>query len=198
MFYLETILIAISLSMDALAVSITNGYLIKSLKIRHAFRIAFFFGFFQAIMPLLGWALGINIAKYFQKFDHFIAFGILLFLGIKMILSSRKLELEACPVDEKKLSNNKKTCLDFSFLILMSIATSIDAFAVGISFAILKVLIFIPILIIGLITFIICFIGVFIGNKIGHLFENKLEIAGGVILILIGLKIFVEHIVKNI
>lgn len=195
MFYLEVIFIAISLSMDALAVSITNGYLIKSLKIRHAFRIAFFFGFFQFLMPLIGWAIGINIVKFFQKFDHLIAFGILVFLGIKMIISSKKLEVEACGNDSNR---EKKTCLDFSFLILMSIATSIDAFAVGLSFAILKILILIPVLIIGLITFIICFIGVFIGNKIGHLFEKKLETLGGVILILIGSKILIEHLVKNI
>ena len=192
MSYLEIIFIGIGLSMDALAVSILNGYLIKSFKHRYAFRIAFFFGFFQAIMPLFGFFLGSSLFKNFQKFDHIIAFLILLFLGLKMIYNSKSFEKDACDID------NRKDCLNFSYLILMSFATSIDAFAVGISFAILKLSIWAPIIIIGFITFIICLVGVYVGKRIGHFFESKMEILGGSILIVIGLKILIEHLIKKI
>ena len=177
--------IAIALSMDALAVSITNGFLIKELKTRHAFKIAFFFGFFQAMMPIIGWAAGLSFRLYIQNYDHWVAFGLLSFIGGKMIYES---------IFRKK-DKASSTCLYFPVLLLMSIATSIDALAVGLSFSFLKISIITPALIIGVITFFICIVGVYIGNKIGHFFENKLELAGGVILILIGLKILLEHLI---
>ncbi|HOV39084.1 MAG TPA: manganese efflux pump MntP family protein [Spirochaetales bacterium] len=176
--------ISLGLSMDALAVSITNGCIIKDLKVRQAFRIACSFGIFQAIMPLIGWAAGLTFSSYIENFDHWVAFGLLIFIGGKMILESRKLD-NSC---------DDKSCLDVPTLLLLSIATSIDALAVGLSFALLNVPILKPILIIGGVTFVVCIGGVFLGNRIGHLAEGKLELVGGSVLILIGVKILIEHI----
>ena len=172
--------IALGLSMDAFSVSVTNGCIINELKLRHAFRIAFFFGFFQAIMPVIGWASGSVFYKYIQSIDHWIAFGLLSFIGIKMIYESIKKDAE----------KKQKDCRHYPTLFILSIATSIDALAVGISFSVLNIRIIFPALLIGIITFIVCLIGIFIGNKIGQLFNNKLELVGGIILIGIGVKIF--------
>jgi putative Mn2+ efflux pump MntP len=182
-----TVLIGISigLSMDALAVSVANGFMIKQLRVRHAFRIAFFFGFFQALMPLIGWAAGITFSQYIKSIDHWIAFGLLLLVGVRMIWDS---------VSKSKKDEAARNCLHFPTLLVLSIATSIDALAVGVSFAFLDMTIWMPILIIGLITFVICFIGVNIGSKLGPLFGSKLGLIGGLILIGIGIKILVEHL----
>ena len=176
------------MSMDALAVSVANGFAIKDLRPRHAFRMAFFFGLFQAVMPLIGWSAGVTIRSYIKDFDHWVAFGLLAFIGAKMIWESRSIDLDV----------NSKNCLHFPTLMLLSIATSIDALAAGISFAMLDMLILIPVVIIGGITFIICLIGTQIGSRFGHLFESKLEIVGGIVLMLIGVKILIEHFVKGI
>jgi len=176
--------IAVGLSMDALAVSVVNGCTIKKIKHRHAFLIAGSFGLFQAIMPLIGWAVGLSFSSYIESFDHWIAFGLLSFIGGKMILSSFRLE-KSC---------EEKNCLHPPTLLLLSLATSIDALAVGLSFAMLDMTIFLPIVIIGLITFILCFVGVHLGKRLGHFFEGKLEFAGGVILIAVGAKILIEHL----
>lgn len=170
--------------MDALSVSVTNGCIIKELKPRHAFRIAFFFGFFQAMMPVIGWAMGSLFYSYIRSFDHWIAFGLLFFIGIKMIYESFKKD------EEKK----QKDCRHYPTLLILSLATSIDALAVGVSFALLDVQIIFPAAVIGIITFIVCLAGVFVGNRIGQFFENRLELAGGIILIGIGVKILVEHL----
>lgn len=175
---------AIALSMDALSVSVINGFTIKKLHFQHAFRIAFSFGLFQALMPLIGWAAGRTFSVYIEKYDHWVAFLLLLFIGSKMIFESFSMD-EEC---------DSKSCLHLPTLLLLSIATSIDALAVGLSFAFLRISIIQPVLIIGLVTFVICLCGVYIGNKIGHFFEKKLELAGGIILILIGLKILIEHL----
>ncbi|MFO7615813.1 MAG: manganese efflux pump MntP family protein [Bacteroidales bacterium] len=184
--------IGVGLSMDALAVSVANGIMIKKLHVRHAFRIAFFFGFFQALMPLIGWAAGITFSQYIQPVDHWIAFGLLVLVGGRMIWEdiSRSLGRKADPVVQN--------CLHFPTLLLMSIATSIDALAVGISFALIGTTIWLPILIIGLITFTICFVGIQIANRLGSLLGNRLGIIGGLILIGIGIKILVEHITEKI
>jgi putative Mn2+ efflux pump MntP len=184
---IAVVAIAVGLSMDALSVSIANGFMIRQLKFRQAFRIAFFFGFFQFFMPIIGWAAGRYFHSSIESFDHWIAFGLLLFIGFKMIIESRSLD----PADPECES---RTCMHFPTLLLMSVATSVDALAVGISFAVLEVGILHPVLIIGILTFAMCIAGVYIGNKIGHLFENKLEIAGGIIIIGIGIKILVEHL----
>ncbi|MDN5354981.1 MAG: hypothetical protein PWQ09_1737 [Candidatus Cloacimonadota bacterium] len=178
------IVIAIGLAMDAFAVSIASGVTIRCFKQRIAFRVAFFFGFFQAIMPVLGWLAGNSFRIYITSFDHWIAFGLLLFIGGKMIYESFYLE-------EKQKSCNPENIL---ILFTLAIATSIDALAVGLSFSILNLNIIEPILIIGVITFVLSYIGVFIGDKFGSLFENKIEIIGGLVLIGIGIKILLEHL----
>jgi len=178
------ILIAIGLSMDAFAVSITSGITIQCLKIRHAFRIAFFFGLFQAIMPVLGWLAGMGLKNYVEAFDHWIAFGLLTFIGGKMIY-------EAVWITEVE-----KKCDPLNLIVLfgLAIATSIDALAVGITFAFIKVPIITPALLIGLITFSISLGGVFIGNRMGDRLSSKMEVIGGLILIGIGIKILLQHI----
>lgn len=179
--------IAVAVSLDALVVSVSNGYMMKEFKVRHAFRIAFFFGFFQAAMPLVGWLAGIGLAGYIKAFDHWVAFAILTGIGIKMIWECSRL----------KPDDPAKNCLHFPTLLLLSVATSIDALAVGVSFALLDTAIFYPILIIGGVTFVVCFIGVGVGNRIPRFSGVKLEFIGGVVLILIGGKILYEHLVQG-
>lgn len=186
--HLNIIGIAIGLSMDAFAVSVTNGMVIKNFRFRHALRMALFFGIFQAIMPILGWSAGLTFAEYIKDYDHWIAFLLLTIIGGKMIWESR--ELEECDF-------SKKNCTHLPTLIILSIATSIDALAAGLSFAMLNQPMIEPVLIIGFITFIVCLIGAKLGDRFGHLFENKVELAGGIILILIGVKILIEHLVME-
>ena len=181
--------VAVGLSMDAMAVSVTNGSVIPEFKLRDAFRIAFSFGLFQAIMPIAGWAAGLAFHSYIQDFDHWIALGLLLFIGSKMIWESRT------DARETAKANN---CLHWPTLLILSVATSIDALAVGISFAMLEMMIWVPVAIIGIITFVNCFIGIQVGNWVGCRLGNRLGLIGGLILILIGVKIVVEHSVKAI
>lgn len=176
--------IALGLAMDAFAVSITSGFTAKTLKIQYAMKIALFFGFFQALMPLLGWSAGFGIKDFLSAVDHWIAFGLLSFIGIKMIYEATLIKKE-----EKEIA-----ILSLYALLLLSIATSIDAFAVGLSLSALDVAILSPAIIIGVVTFVISFLGVYIGNRFGHFFESKIEIAGGLIMIGIGLKILIEHL----
>jgi putative Mn2+ efflux pump MntP len=179
------IAIAVGLAMDAFAVSITSGTTIKRLKINHALQIAAFFGAFQAFMPVIGWLAGLGLISFISGIDHWIAFGLLVFIGCKMIYESIKIESR----------EDKSNPLNFYVLLMLSVATSIDALAVGLSFAFLKISIATPIIVIGTVTFMLSFVGVFAGNKFGHFFENKIEIAGGIVLIGIGLKILVEHLI---
>ena len=188
--FLQIFLIALALSMDALAVSVVNGFIIKNLHYTHALRIAFFFGLFQAVMPILGWAAGFYFRAYIESIDHWIAFSLLAFIGGKMIYESTIVKQNVCEIG----NNKSKNCLNFSTLIILSIATSIDALAVGISFSVLHINIIEPVLIIGAVTFVICLAGVYIGDRIGHFFEDKLEIAGGIILIIMGFKILLSHL----
>lgn len=177
-------LIAVGLSMDCLAVSISSGFVIKKLRLNHAILIAFFFGLFQSLMPLAGWFMGLSVIHLISAIDHWVAFGLLAFIGGKMIFEAFELD------EEKKWMNPMK----LSVLLLLSVATSIDALAVGFSFAVLKIHIIVPIIIIGTVAFLFSFAGVYIGDKFGHFFERKIEFAGGVILIGIGLKILIEHL----
>lgn len=195
---LTTILLtAFALSMDAFAVSITKGITLNKINKQIAFKIAFFFGLFQGMMPFLGWFLGIRFESYIKSIDHWIAFFLLSFIGIKMILDAKEADNDILNTNEKYNSlysiNNKE-------LIILSIATSIDALAVGISFAFLNIDIVPICLSIGIITFLVCFIGVIIGKKIGAMFKNYAQIIGGIILILIGLNILNEHtkIISNL
>lgn len=185
---------AVALSMDALAVSITKGMTIKKLTKSIGFKIAIAFGFFQGFMPLLGWIMGIGFEKYIKSIDHWIALILLSILGIKMIaefINSKKedetqAELEVSATNFEDEISNKE-------LLMLSIATSIDALAVGISFAFLNVNIVPASIMIALVTLIICLIGVVVGNKVGDIFNGYAELVGGIILILIGINIFNEH-----
>lgn len=187
----EIIIIAIGLAMDAFAVSICKGFQMKKIYWGRAFLVAFSFGLFQTVMPLLGWLignvgwlLGDQVSDFITNIDHFIAFGLLGFIGGKMIYDSIK--------EKDELEGEEK--FSFKELIILSIATSIDALAVGITFAVSGVDIFSSITIIGVITLIICLGGVLIGNLFGCKFKSKAEILGGVILILMGIKILLEHL----
>jgi len=170
--------------MDAFAVSITRGVTIKYLRIYSALTIATFFGAFQAVMPLIGWLAGLSLRDVISGFDHWIAFGLLSSIGFKMIYESFTVESS-----EKEINP-----LNVFVLLILSVVTSIDALAVGISLSFLKISIAIPAIIIGTVTFLLTLLGVFIGNRFGHFFENKIEIVGGLILIGIGVKILIEHI----
>lgn len=191
--FIALIFTAFALSMDAFAVSITKGMTIKNLKKSTALKMALAFGVFQGGMPLLGWALGISFESYIKSIDHWIAFILLGFIGFNMIkgfFDDRKeenaSELEfSATADEHDLSNKE--------IIMLAVATSIDALAVGISFAFLNVSIIPAASIICIITFLVCVVGVFVGNKVGDIFNGYAELVGGVILILIGFNIFNEH-----
>ena len=184
---MELVLIAVGLSMDAFAVSLCKGLCMKKLNYAHAFVIALFFGVFQAVMPLIGWLLGTQFERYVTPVDHWIAFGLLVYIGGKMIWDAlhEKSEPESCDIDQK---------LDIKELFTLAIATSIDALAVGITVAFLQTDIVPAVALIGLITFALSFVGVWIGFKFGVRFQKKAEIAGGAVLILIGLKILLEHL----
>ena len=189
--FLETFLIGVGLSMDAFAVAVCKGLGMKKINWRHTFVIALFFGVFQALMPLLGWALGTQLASLITPIDHWIAFGLLAFIGAKMLVDAFKGE-DGC--DEDCACGESEPGLDIKELLMLAVATSIDALAVGITFAFLGVNIWLAILIIGVTTFVLSFIGVAIGNQFGSRFEKPATIAGGVVLILIGVKILVEHL----
>ena len=182
--FLELLLLGVGLSMDAFAVAICKGLKMPKLNYKQTALIALFFGGFQALMPLIGWLLGTRFEKYITDFDHWIAFGLLLFIGGKMIW-------EAVKGGEEDEDDGR---FDIQELFLMAIATSIDALAVGITFAFLKTDILPSITIIGCTTFVISAFGVFVGHRFGAKYKTKAEIAGGIILILIGVKILLEHL----
>ncbi|MBS6023389.1 MAG: manganese efflux pump [Paeniclostridium sordellii] len=193
----SVLLTSFALSMDAFAVSITKGMTMKSITKKIAFKIAFFFGLFQGGMPLIGWLLGISFEKYIKTFDHWIALILLSFLGIKMIYESikeNKKDEVAMDLEINGLNQNTSTVdIKTKDLLVLSVATSIDALAVGVSFAFLNISIIEVVTSIAIITFLVCFTGVLIGKKIGPILKNYAEIIGGIILIFIGLNIFNEH-----
>ena len=184
MVLLTIVIIAIGLAMDAFAVSIVSGAAYKQLNIKHAFRLALFFGGFQAIMPLIGFLAGITVKEYMADYDHWIAFALLSAVGAKMLYESTKI----------KPARQNPEHLNILVLLALSVATSIDALAVGITLSIFKISIVAAAVIIGLITFVLSYIGVFIGKNFGHFFENKIEALGGLVLIGIGFKILLEHL----
>jgi len=179
------IIIAIGLAMDAFAVSIVSGSAYKQLKIKHAFRIAVFFGGFQAFMPLIGSLAALSVRDYMANYDHWIAFGLLSAVGAKMIYESFKI----APANEFFNPSN------IFVLLVLSFATSIDALAIGITISLLPVSIATAVITIGLVTFLLSYMGVFIGKKFGHFFENKIQALGGLILIALGVKIMFEHLI---
>ena len=180
---LEILLIGIGLAMDAFAVSICKGLSMKSMNWKKAIIVGLYFGIFQALMPVLGYFLGATFESLVTKIDHWIAFALLTFIGINMLREAFGNEQE-----------NYNDSVDFKTMVILAIATSVDALAVGITFAFLKVNMLLAAIIIGIVTFVICVIGVKIGNKFGNKYERKAEIVGGLILILMGIKTLLEHL----
>lgn len=185
--FIELLLMGVGLAMDAFAVSVCKGLAMRKVNKKQAFIIALFFGGFQALMPFIGWALGIQFERYITSIDHWIVFVLLGFIGGKMIV-------EAVKPEEDEEIEQMDPPLDIKQLTILAVATSIDALAVGITFAFLNYPIVEAITIIGVITFIICIAGVYVGNFFGSKYKNKAELAGGLILILIGLKILLSHL----
>ena len=180
--FLETIFIAIGLAMDAFAVSVCKGLSMFKMNWKKAFTIAIYFGIFQMVMPLLGFFLGIGFSEWIEAIDHWIAFVLLAFIGWKMIKES---------FDKSENVDDK---VDFKTMSMLAIATSIDALAIGITYAFLDVKnCMFSFSLIGIITFIISLMGVIIGNKFGTKYGNKAEMVGGLILIFIGTKILIQH-----
>mgnify|MGYP004517455007 CR=1 FL=1 len=185
--FIELFLVGVGLSMDAFAVSICKGLGMKRLNMKQALVIGLFFGGFQALMPFLGWALGTQLADLITPIDHWIAFILLAVIGGKMLLDAfRGGEEEADEATDAKL--------DLKELFMLAIATSIDALAVGITFAFLGVDIVFAIVVIGATTFVISVAGVAVGHAFGARYEKGATVVGGVVLILIGLKILLEHL----
>ena len=180
---IEILLISIGLAMDAFAVSVCKGLAMKKMSWKKAITIGLYFGAFQAIMPTIGFSLGTTFERFITNVDHWIAFILLVGIGINMVKEAFDKE-----------SENRNDNVDVKTMLVLSIATSIDALAIGITFACLKIHIVMPVITIGLITFIISVIGVKIGNRFGDKYEKKAEIMGGVILILLGIKILLEHL----
>lgn len=183
MSFISNFLLALGLAMDAFAVSISSSTTIKPFQLNDALKLAVFFGGFQALMPVLGWLGGNVVSDFFSDYASWLAFGLLVFIGSKMIY-------EALYGGE----DGKISSLNYSLLFFLAFATSIDALAVGISFAFLNTPIFKPVIIIGCVTFIMSFCGAIIGYRIGHFFEHQVEILGGFILIGLGCKILVEYL----
>ncbi|NMA96199.1 MAG: manganese efflux pump [Clostridiales bacterium] len=186
--------IAFGLSMDAFAVSVTNGMMLEHIRKRDALKIGLFFGIAQGVMPLIGWLAGIKFSSYIEKVDHWIALILLSIIGINMIWACIKERREEEYLDLFDDCDTVGECeIDNKVLFLMAIATSIDALAVGVNFAFLGMSILAPIIAIGITTTIICFAGVFIGEKCGIGIKSYAELIGGIILIIIGINIFLEH-----
>ena len=205
MSFFELFLLAVGLSMDAFAVAICSGLAMKRITVKKTLIVGLYFGFFQALMPLIGYLVATLFADKIVAFDHWIAFALLCFLGGRMIVGSFKKDGcpdrecpeglcsdRLCPGGEKP--NSKETSVKPAQMIPLALATSIDALAAGVSFAFLRVSIIPAVSVIGIITFLLSLVGVKIGNVFGARFKSKAELAGGIILVLIGLKILLEHL----
>ena len=178
----DIILIGFSLAMDAFAVALCKGLSIKKINIKSCLTVGLYFGIFQSLMPLLGFILATNFQHFIIKIDHWVVFLLLIFIGFKMIID---VFLKEDNIDDK---------INFKTMIGLSIATSLDAFAIGITLSFLNVNLIISIIVIGFITFILSTFGVLIGNKVGSMLGIKSQLIGGLILITIGLKILFEHL----
>ena len=179
---LTILLIAFGLAMDSFSVSVANGLSSKAFDFQKAIILALFFGFFQAVMPIIGWISGLTVAELISGFDHWIAFMLLFIVGLRMIYESKNQD-----------SKSFITSFNFKVILILSIATSIDAFAVGLSLSFIQIEIWIPSILIGIITFFLSFLGVFLGGKFGEVLKNKVGIVGGIILIIIGIRMLLEH-----
>lgn len=175
--------LAIALGMDAFAVAISAGIILKKVTFRQFFRLSFHFGLFQFLMPVIGWLAGLSVQKFIQHYDHWIAFVLLAFIGGKMIYESFQKEEE----------ENKNDPTKGASLVILSIATSIDALAVGFSLALLRISIWFPGIVIGIVAMVMTLLGMFIGKGAGLLFGKRVSVMGGIILLVIGIKILIEH-----
>ena len=186
--FIVLFLMGVGLSMDAFAVSICKGLAMRKVNKKQAFVIGLFFGGFQALMPFIGWALGSQFESYITSIDHWIAFVLLAVIGGKMVKEA------VSEKDEDDKVEQMDPPLDIKEMFILAVATSIDALAVGITFAFLNYPIVEAITIIGIATFVISIIGVYVGNFFGSKYKKRAEIVGGVILILLGVKILLEHL----
>ncbi|MDF2484146.1 MAG: hypothetical protein K0R46_314 [Herbinix sp.] len=184
---LTLILLALGLSADAFAVAVTNGMCSDKVTKRHAVMTAFTFGFFQALMPVLGFILGKTFYDVICRYQHWVALLLLGAIGVNMLADTYK------EWKSKETACTNRNIFNAKNLVMQGIATSIDALAAGVSIAVLNINILSAALLIGLITFVLCIIGVYIGKKFGSLLELRAKLIGGIVLILIGLKIFVEN-----
>ena len=178
----ELLILAVGLSMDAFAVSVCKGLSVKKLKTKHMLTVGAYFGGFQALMPLLGYILGIQFQSMIQQFDHWIAFVLLVLIGLSMIKESRE-EAE-----------NLNDSFSFMTMLPLAVATSIDALAVGVSMAFMPVDILSSAGIIGIVAFVLSVVGGLVGRRLGCLFQRRAELVGGLVLIGIGVKILCEHL----
>ena len=176
--------LALALAMDAFAVALGTGAVLSRLTGRHLFRLGFHFGLFQALMPVIGWLAGLTIMQWVEAWDHWIAFSLLAIIGGRMIYEAFS--------DEEKTDDRDPT--KGLSLVLLSIATSIDALAVGFSLSVIGVSIWMPALVIGLVAGILTIVGMLLGGRIGDRWGSRVEIFGGLVLIAIGVKILVEHL----
>lgn len=184
MSYVEIFFLAVALSMDAVAVALCKGLAMKKITIKDCLNVGLWFGFFQGLMPFIGYILGSSLSNFISELDHWVAFILLGIIGINMIRESFSDE------DEEEVDNH----LNFKAMLLMAIATSIDALAVGVTFAFLQVNILTSILLIGITTFVLSSIAVKVGSIFGDKLKSKAELLGGIVLVLIGTKILVEHL----
>ncbi len=182
---IQILFIAISLSMDAAAVSCVNGMSLKRIRIKNILIIPILFALFQGIMPIIGYFSGLMFQSVIKDIDHFIIFIILSFIGVNMIIQSIK---------SKDNLDNNRSIISFKTIFAQSIATSIDALAVGVAFVSMGVNIWFASILTAIITYIVCIFSLIIGHSVGNIYKNKAEIIGGIILIIIGTKILIEHL----
>ncbi len=184
--FLTLLGIAVGLSMDALAVAIGTSVVLRGVTPRQVFRLSFHFGLFQALMPILGWMLGSLASGYIRDYDHWVAFGLLMFVGGKAVC-------EALSGGDERAADRRDPTRGWN-LLLLSVATSIDALAVGLTFAMIDVVVWYPALVIGCITAALTLAGMLFGSWLGRRFGKIMEVAGGLVLIAIGVKILAGHI----
>ncbi len=190
----ELFILAVGLSMDAFAVSICKGLSLRTVSLKECSKVGLYFGGFQAGMPLIGFILGVQFKDYITSIDHWIAFILLGVIGINMIRESFAKDDDLVDLAETAVGEDEVNQLGFKNMVMLAIATSIDALAVGVTFAFLQVDIIPAVSFIGIVTFVLSAVGVKIGNVFGTKYKSKAEAAGGIILILIGLKILFEHL----
>jgi putative Mn2+ efflux pump MntP len=182
---LSLLAIALALAMDAFAVALATGLALGRLTGRHLFRLGFHFGLFQAMMPVVGWLAGLTVQRWIAAYDHWLAFALLVFVGGKMIHEA----LARDPAVAREADPTRGMSL-----VLLSLATSIDALAVGLTLAVLRVSIWLPALVIGLVAGVLTVTGMLLGRRVGALWGPRIEVVGGLVLIAIGLKILAEHL----